>query len=111
MPNNLPTMDAATLAVIRAAANKTRTERSVLKGQINAGTVSLASVFDLGSNGTGDKICGRMRVGEAIRAIRGWGPKRTADLLGPLGVKPETHIDKIAQAKLASILSVVEPAE
>lgn len=111
MPSNLPIQSPEVLKAARELANRTRSERASIKARLRSGDISLASVFDLGAMGTGDKIVGRLQVGQAVRSIYGWGPKRTSDLLAALDVAPATHLDRTPRAKLDKILAAVQPAE
>jgi hypothetical protein len=86
-----------------------RRSRHDLLQRVNARTVELAEVLDVGHRGAGDHIAGRIQVADLVMALDGVGPATTAKILAAAGVQtPEEHLDELTADQVQKIKTMVD---
>lgn len=93
---------------LSAEALRVRRHRAQVKQSLREGRISLRAVLEMGANGVGDPLVGRMTVRAAIRAVPKWGPAKTDRLLATLKVPGDKHLDKLTEADRSAIADAVE---
>jgi hypothetical protein len=96
------------LTTLSAEALRTRQHRAHVKQSLREGKVTVREVLNMGANGVGDPIIGRMPIRSVLLATPKWGPVKTDRLLYLLGVPGDKHLDKLTEKVRNSIADAVE---
>lgn len=88
---------------------KAKQARHELKQQIADGKLDVRELLDVGHRGTGDKIAGRLDVGDVILAINGVGPQFARNILtgasleADVEIHPEAPLDQLSRAMVDAL--------
>ena len=101
--NVLPPASNETLAACRAAGAVTRRNRAKLLADLKAERITLRKALQAKHEHT---ISG-IKVGRLVKAIPGWGPQRTHELLAELGIYPEKTFRSLGPKQRASLIDAL----
>jgi hypothetical protein len=105
-----PVTDAAERERALGDALAARRARAHFKGEVAAGRLTLAGLFDKGRRGQSDEVgehmrlVGRIKAVDALTAVRGIGQVTAARICGQAGVAPSTHLDQLSVAARSTLL-------
>jgi guanylate kinase len=89
----------------RTQAVAARRQRAQIKKDVATGELSLASVLSQRT----DHVIGRLRIGEIIACLPGFGPAKTDAILNEVGVEPQRRLGQLGEHQTARILQILAP--
>ena len=84
-------------------AMRVRYERRAFLSQVKTGKTTISELLDQSA----DPVVGKMRVRQVLRALPGYGPKRTEELLASLGVDSRRRLQGLGSRQRDALVNAL----
>ena len=99
----LPTMTDEQREAAAEKAMRVRYERRATLSKVKTGTITISELLEQ----TGDPVVGKMRLRQVLRALPGYGPKRTEELLASLGIDSNRKLQGLGIRQRDALLNAL----